>query len=382
MKYNHKIILKDSEAADIGVGTMIVFISLVLVAGVAAGVLINVANELQIQSYQTADHVKSMVSSGLKIEEAIGDRIDSVEVVSISMGGPKKSISFSSLENKITTTTPHDLQSGDSIVIKNHQGSTPDINGLQTIAKTQTETTFTLLGVNITKGGFNGTLQLAGKKALVTTSSIHNFNNNDSIYLSRVKTSNSSSDLNSKYYNISVVSPTSFFLDNETVNKPISSGIVVKAELNKQISFLILRVSLNAGSPDIALDNVLIVITNDMNQRHLRFDSTILSQTQLDYNIKNQSMQIMNRATKFRYTAVELYDLDDTFNSTTTDMNNPNFIITKAVTIKIFIDLRASGIMINPMDTITISIKPQIAVPTEEVLSAPTTFSGRLIKFK
>jgi len=57
-----------------GVGTMIVFISMVLVSGLAAGVLIKVANDLQQQAQATATETMLRVSTGLTITEVWGDR--------------------------------------------------------------------------------------------------------------------------------------------------------------------------------------------------------------------------------------------------------------------------------------------------------------------
>ncbi len=55
----------------------------------------------------------------------------------------------------ITTASPHGLTSGDTVLVRGHAGSTPDINGEWT-ASVVTSTTFTI-PVNVTTGGTGGT---------------------------------------------------------------------------------------------------------------------------------------------------------------------------------------------------------------------------------
>jgi flagellin FlaB len=70
---NIKKILKEDDLGDMGIGAMIVFIAMVLVAGIAASVLIQTANRLEIQAMQTGQETTEEVATGLGIEDISGE---------------------------------------------------------------------------------------------------------------------------------------------------------------------------------------------------------------------------------------------------------------------------------------------------------------------
>ncbi|AKH97839.1 flagellin B [Halanaeroarchaeum sulfurireducens] len=126
---------ESGEHGQVGIGTLIVFIAMVLVAAIAAGVLINTAGFLQTQAESTGEQSASQVSNSAQVVYASGnvnsgeDAIDLVNLTVMKAPGSdninlsKATINWNGDQSAILTGTyaeggdPSNLPDGSTFVI-------------------------------------------------------------------------------------------------------------------------------------------------------------------------------------------------------------------------------------------------------------------------
>jgi flagellin FlaA/flagellin FlaB len=75
-----EFITDEDERGQVGIGTLIVFIAMVLVAAIAAGVLINTAGFLQTKSEATGEEASAQVSNRVTVVSAAGNVTDAQDI--------------------------------------------------------------------------------------------------------------------------------------------------------------------------------------------------------------------------------------------------------------------------------------------------------------
>ena len=78
--------LKRKDVGSIGIGAMIVFIAMVLVAGIAASVLIQTSTRLETQAMATGSETTDEVSSGIAIFDVLGYADSGSDISKLAIG--------------------------------------------------------------------------------------------------------------------------------------------------------------------------------------------------------------------------------------------------------------------------------------------------------
>ncbi len=77
--------LKEKDVGAIGIGAMIVFIAMVLVAGIAASVLIQTSGKLEMQAMRSGQETVAEVSSGISVFDIVGKKNTDLQYLGITV---------------------------------------------------------------------------------------------------------------------------------------------------------------------------------------------------------------------------------------------------------------------------------------------------------
>ncbi len=129
--------LDKNERGQVGIGTLIIFIALVLVAAVAAGVLINTSGLLQAQAEDTGSDAQAQVGNQIEVVSATGvvaddySGADSIElVVKKSAGSDPIDLSQATIQytsdGASATLADGDTAGASVFTVSSTDGSNPD----------------------------------------------------------------------------------------------------------------------------------------------------------------------------------------------------------------------------------------------------------------
>jgi flagellin-like protein len=125
-----------NKKGESGIGTLIIFIAMLLVAAIAAGVLIQTVGSLQNKALTTGQQSKSQISTHLEVVNMVGQDgtngvIDNVSLV-IKLAAGSESIQFDELIITVDTTSDFATLSYEPVIANLAQGNyvvTPLQNG-------------------------------------------------------------------------------------------------------------------------------------------------------------------------------------------------------------------------------------------------------------
>jgi len=148
------------------------------------------------------------------------------------------------------------------------------------------------------------------------------------------------------------------------------------------ITSIELKIGLVAGSPDTAMNNVIIEVTTSTAEDNLVFQSdatqAALQHEWDDHSAADTALLAAEATAGTDYTAQELRDPDQTFyeDAVTVEDDEPNYVVSQGALIRVFLDPSTD---IGTQDWIMIKIIPKHGVPTLWMATAPESFTDRYV---
>jgi archaeal flagellin FlaB len=122
--------LKENEIGSIGIGAMIVFIAMVLVAGIAASVLIQTSTKLESQAMRSGQDTIAEVSTGIAVEEIEGHKSGTTlnyMVISVRPRAGSSDVDLSEAVVELSDSSTKNLLTYDSGTFTDTSGINGDI---------------------------------------------------------------------------------------------------------------------------------------------------------------------------------------------------------------------------------------------------------------
>jgi flagellin-like protein len=137
------------DRGQVGIGTLIIFIALVLVAAVAAGVLIDTSGELESRASDTGDDAQSQVSNQIDVVSATAETTSSGSVDFITLV-VKKSPGSDPID--LTEATIQYTSDGSSKTLTNSEFTATGIDGAGTTLENSDERAKITIDLDSTSG--------------------------------------------------------------------------------------------------------------------------------------------------------------------------------------------------------------------------------------
>ncbi|NPA74515.1 MAG: flagellin [Euryarchaeota archaeon] len=280
------------EKGEFGIGTLIIFIAIIIVAAVAASVIIETAYVLQQQAEKTGDIARQDVCTGFKAITVQGVREDYYFTETIGTGDGSTTVFVYKLSH--TPVNPH------SVTVTDGTNTLKD-DGTGNLVLTSGSGVTGWIGYN------NGTIAVIYSTAPAA---------------------------------------------GTTITAHYGSGY------KNTISYLEIKIGLIAGSPPIAMNSVLVEITDGYTDKTLTYNATATNYSGLDGKTFGASIA--------------------------RDMPPSNWerdrVMTAGDVVVIYINASAVGLYLAPQTDVMIKLIPKHGVPTLIEFTTPATYTTKYME--
>ncbi len=285
-----RVYVKDK--GEFGVGTLIIFIAMIIVAAVAATVLIQTAYILQQQAEETGMIARQDVCTGFKVITVQGIRNDIKYTETVGIGDGSTTVFTKVLSHRPVNPNSVTVSDGTNVLRDDGTGKLVQVSGT---------------GVSGWIGYDNGTIKVIYSTAPAA---------------------------------------------GTVINATYGSGY------DHAIAYIEIKIGLIAGSPPIAMDSVLVEITDGYTDATLTYNATATNFSSLDGE---------------HFGAVIARDMPPS-------NWERDRVITAGDVVRILINASAVGLYLEPQTHVMIKLIPKHGVPTLVEFTTPATYTTKYIE--